>query len=195
MDRGDIVTMLESEARRRPEIAALLARCETLTDEDIDNAQVPLKWYRDALREARQRKTTQLAYEAIEKLAKLQTVSEVTTSENEKLGVWIEYTGDNFWAKGRRGFEIEIKAGDWLFFPEDGSGAWLNQTFLDRPAAQLKQSRKVGEGTRYEYLCAYQNNLLSLPVSGATVVDGVAAEPAQVGGFRYASVPNGVRIG
>jgi hypothetical protein len=189
MNRGDIVKMLESEARRRPEIAALLASCETLTDEDIDNAQVPLKWFRDALKEARNRKLTKLAHEALQEIAKANPVTEVTPSENDKRGIWLEYNGANFWAKARRGFQIEIRTGDWIFFPEDGSGAWLNQTFMDKPPAQLKQSHKVAEGTRYEYLVAYQNKLLSLPCSGSTVVDGVE----QPQGLRQSSIP-GVRF-
>ena len=55
MNRGDIVAMLEMEALKRPIVAELLARAHSLSDADIETAQVPLKWYKDALRQARDR--------------------------------------------------------------------------------------------------------------------------------------------
>lgn len=160
----DIVKLLEIEAKRRPNIAELLARAETLTDEEIDTAQVPLKWFKDALKEARKRQLGASAERRMaELLATLPPMESNNDGENEKRGLTLEYTGGNFWTKTRTGAEMEICTGDWFFFPEDGSGAWLNQTFLPRPPMQLSQSKQIAEQTRFEYVLAYKAKLNNMP--------------------------------
>jgi hypothetical protein len=168
----DIVSLLQSEARRRPVVADLLARVDTLSDQDIEQAQVPLKWYKDALREARKRsqavRAEQEQAKLIDEYAKMAAENPLNPDDykaraNAKRGITLEYTGDNFWAKCSGRTEFEIRTGDWLFFPEDGSGAWLNQTFFPHPPKQLAQSRKVGDHTQHEYVLALQSKMNQHP--------------------------------
>lgn len=184
MNRGDIVSLLQSEAKRRPIVAELLARVTTLTDAEIDAAPVPMKWYRDALRVARDRRAIEDIKAALDAYAKLCPAEHIETSANLKNGITLEYTGENFWAIARRGFQIEVKTGDLFFFPEDG-GAWLNQTFFDSPPTRLKDSRKIAEQTRYEYLIAYQKGLLSYPDISSTIIEDTPSMTARPAGMRF----------
>lgn len=176
MTGRDIVALLAGEARRRPIVADLLARAATLTDAEIEHADVPMKWYRQALWEARRRSQSVQASADIAKLAAATPAMSNNDGVNTKRGLTLEYTGESFSTKTQTGALFEIKFGDWLFFPEDGSGAWLNQTFFPRPPMQLRNSRRVGEHTRKEYIDAYMERLAghvgSVPM---TALDGAPA--------------------
>lgn len=160
----DIVELLKSEAKRRPVVADLLARVDQLTDAEIEAAPVPMKWYKDALKEARKRiQSTTLAQQIAEFAADNPLdPNDVIPGENTKRGITLEYTGGNFWTRTRTGAEFEIQTGDWLFFPEDG-GCWLNQTFFPNPSMKFSQSKKIAEHTRYDYVLAYKDRWNKYP--------------------------------
>lgn len=151
----DIVSLLENEARRKPHIAELLerARAGTLSDEEIEQAPVPLPWFRKALKEARARMVHQAALDAV-------VMERLNDGVNASHGTTAIYVGENCWVTARRGFLIEIKTGDMLFFPKSG-GAWLNQSFFEKIPHQLKSFQRVAVQTRQEYVEAYAARLLT----------------------------------
>lgn len=147
----DIVKMLESEARRKPHIAELLerARTGTLTDDEIAEAILPLPWFRKALTEARNRSAVALAFDD----PSVEMVS-LEDGGNTRHGTTVIYTGPTCWLKPVRGLHAELRAGDLLFFPDEG-GAWLNQTFFSGSQPELKSVEIVAHQTRKEYVEAY----------------------------------------
>jgi hypothetical protein len=161
MNRGDIVKMLESEARRRPVVAELLSRAWSLSDEEIETADVPMKWFREGLREARNRaKQTMLADQIASYAAAHPETEDQATSVNLVNGMTVIYTGDVFYARSKGGGSLfEVRTGDLMFFPETG-GAWINQTFFHPAPPQFRQFKIVEEQTRYQYVLAYAEYLL-----------------------------------
>lgn len=158
MDRGDIVSLLKSEAKRRPKVAALLDRVHELTDEEIDTADVPLKWFKQGLRVARDR--ARIKNVMAETEAAMGPLVIIDTSVNTKPGCRIQYTGMGFFALSRTGISVEIKTYDWFFLPETG-GAWQNQTFFEKIPTQVLQYHDVlvQRETRWDYICAWDEEL------------------------------------
>ena len=145
----DIVKMLESEARRKPAIAELLerARAGELTDAEIDEAVVPLPWYRKALKQA----CVRVADDNIEMVR-------LDDGANSQPGTTVIYRGDNCWLKPQRGMKIEVRTGDLLFFPDSG-GAWMNQTFFSGAQPELRVVEIVAQQTRKDYVESYMERL------------------------------------
>lgn len=145
----DIVKMLESEARRKPQVAELLtrARAGDLSDADIAAAIVPLPWYRKALIEARDRVAAQAMFDDV-------IPETLEDGANTTRGTTVIFTGPTCWLKPVRGLQTEVRTGDMLFFPQDG-GAWLNQTFFSGSQPELQSVRVIAEQSRKEYVDAY----------------------------------------
>lgn len=150
----DPIVLLQHEAKRRPIVADLLDRVASLTDEDIEAADVPMMWYRSALKQLRDKKKL----EAL--IAAIPLDDDSGTGENDKLGLTLEYTGSNFWLKPtKNAMQLEISTGDWLFYPKEGGGAWLNHLFIPYPPQQLAQSKHVAEQTRADYVISYNEHI------------------------------------
>ena len=118
----DIVKLLENDAKRKPDIAVLLSNCHNMTDIEIDEALVPLKWYKDALKIARDRKKyndllTNFDYELI---------SDIPTSINNIVGNTALYTGFNVFVSTANGKSLfELRTNDLIFLDSNGA-AWVN---------------------------------------------------------------------
>lgn len=157
----DLVTMLESESRRKPEVAKLLDRCLNLeiSEAEIEGVEVPLPWYRTALKEALKRAKTKK--ELDEQMKQFDDVPmNMIDGVNSHMGITALYKGDQCWVLANRGFMVEVRYGDLLFFPKDG-GAWLNQIYFDRPPQEFRSFTVVEEQTRHEYIDAYAVHLNS----------------------------------
>lgn len=156
----DLVQLLESEARRKPDVAALLERARKgcISKAEIEEAPLPLPWFRKALNIALDRAETsrkqEIAKKELDAASETIQVQQLADSANLGIGMTVVYTGETCWVKQPRGFQVEIKTGDLLFFPKEG-GAWLNQTFFEKPPHSFKNFQIVEEQTRHEYVEAY----------------------------------------
>jgi hypothetical protein len=151
---------LAYEAKRRPHLQALMERAHLLTDEEIENADVPLKWYKSALYQMRERKRLAEAHRVMNE----DTVTldpNAVRGGNAVEGLIFEvgaamtvYFGNK--SRGTKqfigdGLPVEIQAGDLFFVLKDGSGVWYDHFFANHPPAGLR-GKKVGEGIRKEYV-------------------------------------------
>jgi hypothetical protein len=120
-------TLLRAEARRHPNVADLLARITELTDADIDAADVPLPWYRTALKQVRLKEQY------------LQSVNAMTGEMEGGNGYFRHgvnpsikgkqavYTGPDTWIKMFQS-DFSLRSGTLLFFPFTG-GVWVESAF------------------------------------------------------------------
>lgn len=174
LNSRDPVALLRYEATRRPEIAALLARVHELTDEDIDNAQVPLPWYRQALKSlTRNNRVSALIDQHVVNGFSVDPEGEIVT-----------YTGDEIWVTVRS-TQLLLKSGTLIFFPEKG-GVWLETLFLPNIDPRLLNGRGHGKGTRQSYRVALQEarERACAPVPVADPSNPAASQPLAHLGVR-----------
>lgn len=139
LNSRDPVALLRYEATRRPEIAALLARVHELTEEEIDNAQVPLPWYRQALKSLQKNN----------RVAALIDQHVVNGFSADPEGEIVTYTGDEIWVTVRS-TQLLLKSDTLLFFPTKG-GVWIETLFIPTIDQRLLNGRGHGKGTRQKY--------------------------------------------
>lgn len=140
MATRNLLTMLAYEASRRPNIAALLERAHLLTDEEIDNAVVPLKWYRDALRLAREK--AMFTNDTV-------VLEANRPSINDEVGEIREYTGPTTFVRFTHG-SFEVQTGDFYFFIK--GHVWVDHLFSENVPHQLSTYRKVSDARRGDYV-------------------------------------------
>lgn len=147
----NLKSLIAYEAKRRPEVAALVERAATLTDEEIENAKVPLPWYRKALRELRAdaERLEVLSPEMLEALHNNDNYTDIA-SDNETMGQVFRYMGENFFQQSG-GWQVEITHGELFYFHPSGV-AWFGETRVARPPAALNNSQHVGDMTRGDYI-------------------------------------------
>lgn len=117
----DPVALLLYEAKRRPHIQALVDRASSLSDEEIETVEVPLKWYRQALRDLRTRKAFAEDDVVLE--------SKYETSVNFQQGEIRRYTGPTafvvFESSGSDPVELEHGTLLWV----EKKGMWFDHLF------------------------------------------------------------------
>ena len=128
----DMVSLLLNEAKRKPAIAALVARISELSVEDIDAAEVPLPWFRIALKRLKEREYANEVSEHATGFANLMGGIENTP----QIGTVLRYTGSEFdlipVAKGSaRSLTLRIKTGELLFL--SGNETWAGSVPIGMP--------------------------------------------------------------
>ncbi len=137
----DPIKLLEYEAYRRPFLADLVARIDTVTDDEIASAPWPLKWIREAYQEMRKTISEKRTYAELD-AALPDTV--VVNHFNDRPGMVVQYTGYEEWVRSR-GSLILLKSQVYLHINEQ---IWWGSSVLD----QLPQpNRQIGVMTRDEY--------------------------------------------
>jgi hypothetical protein len=157
--RGDMVKLLLSEAKTRPDIAALVDRVENLTDAEIEAIKVPLPWFRTALRRLRAQRgaTTLAAY--IEQ----HVVDTLAPDPEGWLHIW--KGGAEFLPLGR-GTAMDVQDGEPLFLPDTG-GFWLATAFApDIPHSLLLGSLRARRETKGGYMTARRDWIAARVGSG-----------------------------
>lgn len=161
MTGRDIVKLLEYESSRRPEIAELVDKVSAMTDDDIANAEVPLPWFRNALKIMRDRQKIAVYS------AELCNSIEISYLPDPIGEVW-KYTGiDRFMpisaSRSKMTNEIEINNGQMLWCASDHY--WIDSFYATgMPTEWLFQSAtKVGNMSRTEYLHACRQRLSAMP--------------------------------
>ncbi len=130
----DIVKVLLSDARTKPQIAELVERAEQMSDDDIMNAVVPLPWYRKALTQYR----NQLLVSKIEV---------APPRDNIVTGAILRYTGPTTELRPPGRMTIPIEHGALLF--KTDTELWLGAMVLGNPGIKTETVEPVA--TRQAY--------------------------------------------
>lgn len=144
--------LLEYEAKRKPEIKALLDRVDDLTDADIESAVVPLPWFRQALKQIRDRRAAERRNGgALEKV--------VYGVNPEPLGRVFYWNQETIFIQTSNIATIELNYQELYFLPDTG-GLCLGYSTFKLQDPRLEQGVLEAEGqTRSQYLQAYQYHL------------------------------------
>jgi hypothetical protein len=125
----------------------LVDRVDDMTDEDIEAAQVPLPWFRIALRDLRDSR----------KVVELPEIPH----EADPMGTLVEWVSAEAFIKTTARLEVEVKPGMLLWRPDTG-GVWLESTFCKTVDPQVYGQRAVSRITKSEYLFRYKQRLQGL---------------------------------
>lgn len=181
--RGDIVKLLLSEARKRPDIAALCERAALLTDEEIATTVVPLPWFRQALRKLRD----QRALEEAQRVISENPEAIVRGHLPDPWGDMRRWVGVSRFLQVERDNSIEIVPGRLLWVPDTG-GVWIGTVFskIVDPAIE-DGSVSIGRVTKSNFARADQERILSQNPqlnAGEATLTGVPGMPPGVRIFR-----------
>lgn len=135
------------EAKVKPHIKELVDRVDDMTDADIEAADVPLPWFRIALKELRDERRKVEEPEII--------------VEQDPMGTMVEWTGNEDFIKTTARLEVEVKPG-MLFWRPDTGGVWFESVFSKNVDPKLYSQRPVARMKKSEYLVAYRNRLAGL---------------------------------
>lgn len=162
----DMISMIKSEARRRPDLKLLIDMGCDLTDEHIRDYSAPMLWFKKAL----------VAFRDQERMR-------VTTTNGDQTG-WVhgfssDYMGsafrwmvDSFIQVSDRS-SVSITAGDWVWVDPNGS-FWIDTIKCQAPPKEFQGM--VGESctkTRYQQLV--RENILArhgLPLDAPSTTQG-----------------------
>lgn len=127
--------MLQKEAKRFPKVAELIERAPWLTDEEIAAADVPLPWYRNALKQLRDMESYRMKVEQYESAEASSFFKHGVTATVE--GFSGLYVGNDAWVKT---FECEmlLRSNTLIFFPTKG-GMYVDCSFLKGKDQQLRE--------------------------------------------------------
>lgn len=142
---------LEYEARVKPEIKKLVDNVYNMTDEEIDAAETPLPWFKQALKMMRDLKSANDFDEFV--------MNNTTFSANDDIdGVTFRYLGEDFFARVSTGMEVEVKSGEVFWCPKTG-GAWIQETFCKEIPQQFRACNFVGEMKKSGYISCYKEEI------------------------------------
>jgi len=157
--------LLLFEAKRKPQIAELIEKIRDLTEEDIDNAKVPLPWYKKALKEYK--KSTIKNDEYNLNFAKIYDYVMEHTKDSfvpDNLGYLKEWQGENFYLLLDRNGNLEIKNGTAFWFPDTG-GVWIDTAFskyIDPKILQLPNLSRISKTEYTEHCWKKRNSNISI---------------------------------
>lgn len=181
--RGRSLTdLLRYEATRKPAIAALVERVQTMTDAEIDATPVPLPWFRQALKALRDQQAEQGLFDRVRALIEAHIVEGTVPDPMGEMRRW--QGGSTFLALNRGG-GIGVDDGCLLWLPDDG-GVWIDTIFARVPDPRVAAlSQPLGRTTKLGYTQACRARLARLCPVDAPVIGALPDTLA-----RY-----GVRIG
>lgn len=142
---------LEYEARVKPEIKKLVDNVYNMTDEEIDAAQTPLPWFKQALKIMRDT-AKQDEFEAW-------LLANAKYGETEDLdGTAFRYTGGDFFANAFTGMQVEVLTGEVFWCPKTG-GVWVQETFCKVIPQEFKSCTLVSEMKKSRYCNFYKEEI------------------------------------
>lgn len=183
--------MLRYESTRKPAVKELydLATSGVLTDKDIEEAKVPLPWYRKALKELRD----QHANASSNKANLILMTPHIIDSVNKpSTGVMMTFTGDTTFIKIGGSSHLELKYGRPVFFPRAG-GVWIDTVYSKKIDPKLEDyCINPVQCDRSHYINTWKDMLTrEMPLDAPVIsldAPGVSATSARMAGL-------GVRIG
>jgi len=185
-----LCNMLLYEAGRRPEIADLVDRVVDLTDKDIEDAVVPLPWYRKALYEARSKaREGKLLALTLEQMTPF-IVDGVVPDPN---GYTREWRGNDDWIDVGFGGKLQVRYGDLIWMPDAG-GCWFDTLFAPTLRAEwAERSLHVERETKMAYIARRKEKLNHFTAS-APNIDLTGRETTSSKEPSRLSIDHGVRF-
>lgn len=144
MTGRSLTDLIRYEAKRRPEIAALVARAATLSDAEIAAAEVPLPWFRKALAQLRDEAARAAVFRRVAATIEQHVVAGTVPDPEGTLRRW--QGGRTFLALDRGG-GVEVDDGALLWLP-DGGGVWIDTIFARTPDPRIAAASQPVERTR-----------------------------------------------
>ena len=167
--RGDITKLLAYEATVKPEIKKLVDNLPNMTLEDIDNAQVPLPWYRDAMKRIK----AQQAHAAW-----MANIDEYVTdgSVNDPMGWTATWDADKVSINLDRG-SVDVEFNTVVWFPDSG-GVWIETIFSNKIDPLLNNLRRTQYLSKSQYYTEYRKRINNLnPTSTIDLTNGTTEKP------------------
>lgn len=159
--RGDLVEMLMYECKVKPAVAALVNQIDSMSHTDIENAVVPLPWYRTALLRLKDQNQSRAQEDRI--LANI-----LYGVVPDPLGWMAEYTGDRSYFTITENSAIEVNTGTLVWFPMDG-GVWIETTFCRNIDVRMFELPPIKQVTKTEYTGIYRAKINGTMASIATI--------------------------
>jgi hypothetical protein len=149
--KDPLLGYLEYEAKIKPEIAALVARVDDMTDEEIDAAQTPLPWFKIALKRLRDtRRYEKMRGEILDGMQ--------DGFSPDPMGYAAEWNGGEVFVKTSANMLIEVTDRTLLWFPDAG-GMWVESTYCSTVDARMASLKSIGRMTKSEYMVKYKEQL------------------------------------
>lgn len=166
--------MLKYEAKKRPEIAKLMDNCTSMSDDEIDNSQVPLPWFKIALKKYK----SQQIYEQM--LANAPELETIEPDANSVSGSIYRFEGEDCYIPSWCGpSKLKLSNGELFFIQDDNKKLWLGTNLYTSNLNYFNNCSLVMKTTRLEYkkMCdeelskKYSGNTNTTPVrtSGITI--------------------------
>ena len=134
-----------------------------MTDLDIEQADVPLPWFRLALKEIRGNRDHANFAAAINAGA-VPGITFGFTPDME--GLMVAWTAEESWIslspQGSMDNKLLVPHGTLIFFPDSG-GMWIDSIFVARPSLDLTKTRMVGRTNRMGYKIAQRERIQNGP--------------------------------
>jgi hypothetical protein len=156
MRTQSLTTLLHSEAKRKPELAALIDRVQDLTEEEIDAAP-GLPWVKKALREMRGPFGGEDNYNLA--LARIlpHIRNGVVPDGEGTLSQWVT----DGWATIDRNNQLLMTPGALVWFPDTG-GCWIGSIFTHTiTSAFLNNTRLMRRCTKSDYALAQRDRIIA----------------------------------
>lgn len=190
------IDMLVRDAKRFPKLAALVERAEHLTDDEIDTADVPLAWYKKALRKLRAK-----CIEDDRAAAEYQDVYQRVAAgikngfAADPLGQIREWRGGDAWIKTGAETSLLMNEGKLIWYPMTG-GCWIETVFCAVPDPRLlAESVPLRVGTKSEYTEAFKEAMAAR--HGIKLYDWLVGDPEKSNGggmYRLDGRTDGLNI-
>lgn len=163
MRTTSLTNLLLSEAKRKPHIAELVARAEEMSDLEIEQADVPLPWFRLALKEIRGNRG-HANFAAAINAGDVPGITFGFTPDMD--GLMVAWTAEESWItlspQGSMENKLLVPHGTLIFFPDSG-GMWIDSIFVARPTLDLSNTRMVGRTNRMGYKIAQRERIQNGP--------------------------------
>lgn len=141
------IDLLRYEAKRKPELAALIARAHQLTDEEIDAAPV-LKWMKSALRTVRRKTQDDEEVKRLMMSIEEHIVDFITPDPVGKMFRWDGAETFIYFGKS----ELLVPTGALLWMSDSQPGIWYETAFAKQIDRRLLDGlRIVGVRTKSQY--------------------------------------------
>ena len=162
----DILSLLYTEAKRRPAIAEMMQQVHGMSDDEIAALKVPLPWYRKALKLVRDLKVDSETRTTL--TASIIKQTHLVYLNDSGYGATRRWDhGDEFIEVSKSGTAIELKTGQFVWFPESG-GVWIDTIFSPKIDPKLAHCTFVERNKRSDYqrmVVARRTNTLDVPNS------------------------------
>jgi hypothetical protein len=161
------IDLLLYEATRKPDIRLLVDNIGSISDDYLETVQVPLPWYRLALKKLKKQRNDEINYKKMESFIAANIIDSYIPDE---AGTIREYLDDGYISLDRGG--LEMKPGALVWFPASG-GVWIDTIFSRNIDKRFNNSRFIRSATKSEYIEACRQkrnrNVGNIPF---TVVEG-----------------------